>query len=114
MQDLQKIIDLLEQDRCDRLERQRHVDEQLQKIGTSINNITPFFIGIDPQQHIVQHTKFAEQEEMLKHIKKAVWGSIISIVFAAFVAFTQYTASSAQKELAAQVAELTKQTKSSK
>jgi vacuolar-type H+-ATPase subunit E/Vma4 len=121
MSDTQRIIELLEDDRKVRETRQQKVDEQFEHLHNCIHNIdnnisgiSSYFIGMDAKEHIIQHAKFKENEEMMNHIRKAVWGSIISIVFAVIVAITQYTAAAAQKDLASQVAELAKQVKPEK
>ncbi len=116
MTDLQRIIDLLEEDRASREERQRHLDARIDELQSAINRLNQnsanqdqYFIGLTPREHILQHAKIQDAEEIAKGVRMSFYGAIISVIIALAVALAQYVSSSAQQDLAEQVAVIAKQ-----
>lgn len=114
--DIKMIISLLESDRHDRDERQRKTDASFEHLHTCIHSIDEnirnsksFFMGIEPQEHILHHARIEENAKIVRDMKKAAWAAAVSVIFTALMAFMSWTGNQAQKDIQAQIAEIIKQ-----
>lgn len=115
-EDTKVIIQLLNADKQARDERQQKTDAQMEHIHECVHNIDvnvtgikSYFIGIDPQKHIIHHVRMEETSQMNSNIKKAVVGALVSMAFTGVMAFMQWTSVQAQKDMQMQIADIVKQ-----
>ncbi len=113
--DTKTIISILENEASKRNARHsdmddsiKDIDQSLKSIDLNMNGIKSYFIGIDPQKHIIHHVRMEETVAMNNSIKKAVMGAVVSAIFTGLMAFMQWTAISAQKDMQAQISEIIK------
>lgn len=88
-----------------------HLHDCVHTIDENVKGIKAYFIGIDPQKHIIHHVKMEENEQLSKDIRKAVWGAIVSVIFTGLMAFFSWTTIKAQEDLKEQIAEVIKEQK---
>lgn len=115
-EDTKVIIQLLTADKQLRDARQEktdasmeHLHECVHNIDVNVSGIKSYFIGIDPQKHIIHHVRMEETAQMNSNIKKAVVGALVSMAFTGVMAFMQWTSVQAQKDMQTQITEIVKQ-----
>lgn len=88
-----------------------HLHTCVHNIDENVKGIKAYFIGIDPQKHIIHHVKMEENEQLSRDIRKAVWGAVVSMIFTGLMAFFSWTSIKAQEDLKLQIAEVIKEQK---